>query len=91
MKSSIVPLMNKMSNLLSQYLQENGLNHAHASAYPVFFNRSRGKLTREGVAYIVAKYMDEAKKISPELFQKKCRPIVFGTVKQCICCSQVRI
>jgi site-specific recombinase XerD len=76
-KSRIVPLMNPMSNLLSQYLQENGLNQAHASAYPVFFNRSRGKLTREGIAYIVAKYMGEAKTVSPELFPEKVSPHCF--------------
>jgi integrase/recombinase XerD len=76
-KSRIVPLMNTMSNLLSQYLQENGLNHAHASAYPVFFNRSRGKLTREGVAYIVAKYMDVAKAVSPGVFPEKVSPHCF--------------
>jgi site-specific recombinase XerD len=76
-KSRIVPLMNTMSNLLGQYLQENGLNVAHASAYPVFFNRARGKLTREGVAYIVTKYMDAAKKVSPELFPGKVSPHCF--------------
>lgn len=66
-----------MSNLLSQYLQENGLNHTQASAYPVFFNRTRGKLTREGVAYIVAKYMDVAKKVSPGVFPEKVSPFCF--------------
>lgn len=76
-KSRIVPLMNTMSNLLGQYLQENRLNVAHASAYPVFFNRARGKLTREGVAYIITKYMDAAKTVSPELFPKKVSPHCF--------------
>lgn len=37
----------------------------------LFFNRFKGKLTREGVAKIVAKYMDAAKTASPEVFPKK--------------------
>jgi site-specific recombinase XerD len=76
-KSRIVPIMNPMSSLLSQYLQENGLDKPQASEYPVFFNRSKAKLTREGVAYIVAKYVALAKIVSPGMFPDKVSPHCF--------------
>jgi integrase/recombinase XerD len=76
-KSRIVPIMNPMAALLKQYLMENELNKSNASDYPVFFNRSKRKLTRAGVAYIVAKYVKLAMKKSPELFPNKVSPHCF--------------
>ncbi|NMP25056.1 tyrosine-type recombinase/integrase, partial [Sulfobacillus harzensis] len=64
-KSRIVPLMPPMARLLKQYRQERQLNHPQASAYPLFQNRAGGKLSREGVAYIVAKYVQQAAQVSP--------------------------
>ncbi|MED4378601.1 site-specific integrase [Schinkia azotoformans] len=76
-KIRIVPIMAPMSNLLKQYIKENGLNNPLASNYPLFFNRSKGKLTREGIAYIVKKYVNLARNKSPELFPNKVSPHCF--------------
>jgi integrase/recombinase XerD len=67
-KSRIVPLMKPMADLLKQYLRENNLREPYTYDYPLFSNRSRNKLTRAGITYIVKKYADEAIKEAPELF-----------------------
>lgn len=76
-KSRIVPLMKPMSELLKQYLRENNLREPYAFDYPLFSNRSKGKLTRAGIAYIVKKYADEAIQEAPELFPDKLSPHCF--------------
>ncbi len=73
-KSRIVPIMPPMAALLRQYLEERKLNEPYTSEYPVFLNRSKEKLTRAGVAYIVAKYVNLSKKEAPELFPEKVSP-----------------
>jgi site-specific recombinase XerD len=76
-KSRIVPLMKPMAALLKQYLSENNLREPYAFDYPLFSNRSKNKLTRAGIAYIVKKYADEAIKEAPELFPDKLSPHCF--------------
>jgi integrase/recombinase XerD len=76
-RSRIVPLMKPMSELLRQYLKENNLTEPYAFEYPLFRNRSKKKLTRAGVAYIVKKYADQAVKEAPELFPDKISPHCF--------------
>jgi len=76
-KKRIVPLMKPMSELLSQYLKENNLTEPYAFDYPLFCNRSKNKLTRAGIAYIVKKYAGKAIKKSPGLFPKKLSPHCF--------------
>ena len=76
-KSRIVPIMKPMGDLLKQYLKENNLAEARAFDYPLFSNRSKDKLTRAGVAYIVKKYAVEAIKKAPELFPDKFSPHCF--------------
>ncbi len=76
-KSRIVPLMKPMADLLKQYLRENNLREPYTFDYPLFSNRSRNKLTRAGIAYIVKKYADEAIKESPQLFPDKLSPHSF--------------
>ena len=76
-KNRIVPLMNPMSELLKQYLEENNLTGTHALEYPLFSNRSKEKLTRAGIAYIVKKYADQTIKQSPELFPNRLSPHCF--------------
>lgn len=76
-KSRIVPLMKPMSALLEQYLVENRLITPYTGSYPLFCNRSKDKLTRAGIAYIVAKYVGIAKKLSPGLFPDKICPSCF--------------
>lgn len=76
-KSRIVPLMKPMAQLLKQYLDENGWTAPYARDYPLFQNRSKSKLTREGIAYIVKKYAAEAIKTAPQLFPDKFSPHCF--------------
>lgn len=76
-KSRIVPLMKPMAELLRQYLKENDLTKPDTFEYPLFCNRSKNKLTRAGIAYIVKKYAGEAMKNAPELFPNKLSPHCF--------------
>ena len=76
-KTRIVPLMKPMADLLKQYLKENNLTEPHTFDYPLFSNRSKGKLTRAGIAYIVNKYASEAIKLAPKLFPIKLSPHCF--------------
>jgi len=76
-KTRVVPLMKPMSVLLEQYLEENGLTSPSRGSYPLFCNRSKDKLTRAGIAYIVTKYADGARKLSPGLFPDKIPPSCF--------------
>ena len=76
-KTRIVPLMKPMSKLLNHYLQENNLIEPHTFDYPLFRNRSKDKLTRAGIAYIVKKYACTAIKEAPGLFPDKLSPHCF--------------
>lgn len=76
-KSRLVPLMTPTAKLLDQYLTENNLKHAEYGSYPLFQNRSRAKLTRAGIAYILNKYVEEARLLHPELIPKKVSPHCF--------------
>ena len=76
-KSRIVPLLQPMADLLEQYLIENKFVSPHTSSYPLFCNRSKDKLTRAGIAYIVTKYTDTARTLSPGLFPDKLSPHCF--------------
>ena len=63
-KNRRVPLMKNAALLLQNYLEENKLNKAWKNEYPLFTNNQHHKLTKEGVAYIVAKYAESARKTS---------------------------
>lgn len=76
-KSRIVPLMKPMAELLKQYLKENHFTEPSVFDYPLFRNRSKEKLTRAGIAYIVKKYAGEAMKDAPELFPDTLSPHCF--------------
>lgn len=55
-----VPLMKNTVALLQQYLQENDLNKPWKNQYPLFKNNQHNKLTKEGIAYILDKYVQMA-------------------------------
>lgn len=76
-KSRIVPLMKPMSELLQQHLKENNYSEPSTFAYPLFSNRSKEKLTRAGIAYMVKKYANEAMKEAPGLYPDKLSPHCF--------------
>ena len=59
-----VPLMKNTLALLQSYLSENGLNKQWKNQYPLFVNNQHNKLTKEGVAYILNKYVTMARSVS---------------------------
>ncbi len=52
-----VPLMKNTVALLQAYLSGNGLDKQWKNQYPLFVNNQHKKLTKEGVAYILNKYV----------------------------------
>ena len=63
-KARRVPLMNNTASLLQNYLLENKLDKPWLNEAPLFTNTQHHKLTKEGVAYIIAKYVTSARKTS---------------------------
>jgi site-specific recombinase XerD len=63
-KTRRVPLMNNTAALLQNYLLENKLDKPWLNETPLFTNTQHHKLTKEGVAYIIAKYVASARKTS---------------------------
>lgn len=76
-KSRIVPLMTPTAKLLDQYMTENDLKSIAHGQYPLFQNRSHDKLTRAGIAYILKKYVNEARSFHPELIPQTVSPHCF--------------
>lgn len=64
-KTRGVPIMKNAVLLLQNYIMENKLNKPWKNEYPLFTNSQNHKLTKEGVAYIIAKYAKSARKTSP--------------------------
>lgn len=58
-KTRCVPLMDKTSALMKQYLSEHRLDSPLCFEHPLFFNSQGKKLTRQGITYILKKYADE--------------------------------
>ncbi len=76
-KARRVPLMKNTVALLHQYLLENDLNKQWKNQYPLFKNNQHNKLTKEGIAYILDKYVKMAnaksrivpKRLSPHVLR----------------------
>jgi len=76
-KSRIVPLMTPTAKLVDQYISENNMKSIAHGQYPLFQNRSREKLTRAGITYILKRCVEEARKHHPELIPKEVSPHCF--------------
>lgn len=76
-----VPLMTKTASMLKEYLKERRLNTASMSDHPVFFNSRHRKLTRAGIAYIIKKYVEAAKRQNNLVLPEKISPHVFRHTK----------
>lgn len=63
-KKRRVPIMKNAILLLEAYLTENKLNKPWKNEYSLFTNNQHNKLTKEGVTYIVAKYVESARRVS---------------------------
>lgn len=55
-KTRAVPLMEKTTLIMENYLRENGFDRPGMEEKPLFHNSRGGKLTRQGIAYILGKY-----------------------------------
>lgn len=64
-KTRRVPITKNAVSLLHAYLMENNLDKPWKNQNPLFFNNQQHKLTKEGIAYILAKYAEAARKSSP--------------------------
>lgn len=62
-----VPLMKNTVAILQAYLHENDLDKSWKNQHPVFVNNQRNKLTKEGVAHILRKYLKKAREISSKV------------------------
>jgi site-specific recombinase XerD len=60
-KTRIVPLLDKQAKHLIRYMKEENLTMSEMNDTPLFPNRSGGKLTRSGIAYILRKYVEMAR------------------------------
>jgi site-specific recombinase XerD len=73
-KSRIVPIMSKTLTYLKKYLEENNLDEQDNSSHPLFYNRKSEKLTRAGINYILNKYVEYARILTPELIPESVSP-----------------
>lgn len=64
-KARFVPLVPQTAEMLRYYLSEKSRYRPLQDDAPLFSNRVNQKLTRAGVAYILAKYAEAAKKQTP--------------------------
>lgn len=63
-KTRRVPIMKNTAFLLQSYLHENQLDKPWKNQYPLFTNSQNRKLTKEGVAHIISKYVASARETS---------------------------
>lgn len=75
-KKHAVPIMESTACVVSQYIVENKLNVSGKENYPLFTNHQHNKLTRAGVAYILKKYCESARRLNP-IIPQKISPHVF--------------
>lgn len=62
-----VPLMKQTVTLLRDYLAENDILPQRCPDKPLFWNSHRQKLSRSGVTYILQKYAEMSRGVSPEI------------------------
>lgn len=69
-KTRHVPLMSNTEAVLRQYMTEARLLQNGMQDRPLFCNRQHGKMTREGVAFILDKYVARARAVSSAIPDK---------------------
>jgi len=72
-KMRLVPISPETANIITAYLKSNKIDRNNAEQ-PLFVNRSRSKLTRPGITYILKKYVNLAKEKNPGYFTKEVTP-----------------
>jgi site-specific recombinase XerD len=76
-KKRIVPISDKIMKLLKMYLHESKLNISGRESSPLFSNCWGEKLTNQGIAYIINKYVASARLKRPDLIPAKISPHCF--------------
>lgn len=71
-KERVCPLWPQTAEVLKAYCRDRGRDPR--AAEPLFVNRRGEALTRFGVRYILAKYFDRAKAVTPSLARKRLHP-----------------
>lgn len=69
-KTRVVPLLSGTVELLAEYQREHRLSHSERADSPLFFNRREERLSRSGVRYILAKYIEQARTVNPAISKK---------------------
>ena len=70
-KTRIVPMVRNQTIFLRKYIDRYGLNDDNRLSHPLFFNNRGEKMTRTGVTYILKKYADMARQITPSLIPER--------------------
>jgi len=74
-KTRIVPIPAKTASILKQYLSEKGWIGKTASLdFPIFMNSRKVKLSRAGIAHILRKHVEAARKVNGELIPQIVSP-----------------
>ena len=71
-----VPVMKNTLTLLQRYLQEHSLDKDWKKDYPLFINKQRNKLSKEGISYIISQYVGSARRMSASM-PKRVTPHMF--------------
>jgi site-specific recombinase XerD len=66
-KTRRVPIMKNTVLLLETYIQEHKLDKSWKTDYPLFENKQHNKLTKEGISYIIMKYVYDVREISQSI------------------------
>lgn len=67
-KIRVIPINDKVKNILKVYCKTYGITD---NSHYLFENRSHNKFTRQGINFILDKYVEKARKINPVLFPFK--------------------
>jgi len=73
-KERIVPLQGEQVKILMAYIMENRLDRPEDNTSPLFSNSRGEKLTRAGIAYILNRYSENARKYNPKLIPNQISP-----------------
>ena len=76
-KTREIPLVDDVAAFLKKYLADEKTTRPCDKAEPLFCNRSKAKMTRAGISYILGKYVASARGVSPELFPERVHPHIF--------------
>lgn len=71
-KARTVPIMPQTAKLLRLYIEK--YRAGAAPGEPLFCGHGGGSLTREGLSFILSKYVDRARELNPDLFRIKVSP-----------------